>query len=75
MLAEAPPKAAAPPAELVSAFVSAKVILDVLSISYPRLKKLAADGVIRVRQVPGGQPRYSLGDALRLLADPTPAAG
>jgi hypothetical protein len=51
------------------AFISGKSACDIVPCSYPRLRQLARDGRIRVRQLPGGYPRYCLSDVLRVAEE------
>jgi hypothetical protein len=48
------------------AYISGKSACDILACNYPRIRQLARDGAVRVRRLPGGHPRYSLADVLRV---------
>lgn len=49
-------------------YVSLSTIARLTSSHYRQVKRWAADGTIRVQQMAGMKPKYSLADARRLVA-------
>lgn len=47
-------------------WVSSRTICDILTIYHQKVRALAREGKIRVRTVPGSNPRYCLEDAVAL---------
>jgi hypothetical protein len=53
-------------------YVSGKCATEILTCTYQKLRQLARDGAIRMRQLPGGHARYCLNDVLALAqAEPS----